>query len=198
MRYQWVLELPAVCLLFVVLSTSLNARAEDSAVSRHSLWLQGSYVPRPCYFPLGDSDSSPQFSEDVHVGIAGGYAYRIANNSQFGVAASMRGLPGDDEYGSIRAFSLPLLFSFDPPITRSVRLVMTAGIGYLHLWGSRTYGGDAWRADGIEAMVDLGAAVRVSSQVELLASVGARGGKARLFSLAVPIGLGLRFSFGQS
>lgn len=198
MRYLSILELPAVCTALVVSSASLDARAEDGVGSRHGLWMQALYLPRPLVFPMGDGNADPQFSGGDHLGIAGGYAYRIADNFSLGIGASARGFPGGDDYRSVNAFSLPLLVSFDPHVTRHVRLMMTAGIGYLRLWGNQTYGGDAWYGDGIEGMVELGAALQVSSQIELLASVGVRGGYASLYSIVVPIGLGLRFSLGGS
>jgi len=83
-----------------------------------------------------------------------------------------------------------------------VRLMMTAGLGYQHGWGNRTYSGEGWQSNGLEAMAELGVAVRVAPKFELLSTVGVSGGVGArkdtndegFFSLAVPIGLGMRYA----
>lgn len=189
---------PAICAALGVSSASLNARAEDGNELRHLLWMQGLYVPRP-FIPTGDGNASWLFSGGDHIGMAGGYSYRLADYFALGLGASLRGFPGGDGYHSASMLSVPLLFTFDPHVARQVRLVMTAGVGALHCWGNSTYMGNAWQATGVEGSFDLGTAFQVSSSLELMASVGARVGKAEdeRFFWAAPIGLGMRLSFGS-
>ena len=119
----------------------------------------------------------------------------IADSLSLGVAATVHGFTGGDDvhgftggddYQSADVFSVPLLFSFDPHISTRVRLMMTAGLGYQHIWGNRTYGGFSWHRDGVEALVVFGVAVRVRA----MPVPHAPG----FFDLAAPIGLGFRYT----
>ena len=111
---------------------------------------------------------------------------------------TFHGFPGGDDYHSANVWSVPLLLSFDPRVSRTVRLVMTAGVGYQEIWGNHTYSGGAWERSGCEIMTDLGVAVQVAPKLELLASIGGRvmpaGSAPWFFDLAAHTGLGLRYT----
>jgi hypothetical protein len=105
------------------------------------------------------------------------------------------------------AFSLPLLLTYDPNLSSRVRLLMSVGFGYEHAWGNTDGWSKSWGADGPEAMAALGIAVRASSKLEGLVSVGARVGAVeidgfdewvreyhRVYTWAVPLGVGVRYS----
>jgi hypothetical protein len=89
-------------------------------------------------------------------------------------------------------------FSFDPHVSRTVRLVMTAGLGYQEIWGNHTYSGGAWERSGCEVMTDLGVAIQLAPKFELLASIGGSvmpaGSAPWFFDLAAALGLGLRYT----
>ena len=199
---NWRIRVLVVCSALCVLNVCGLARAEDANASPHSLWVKALYVPKPYFLPSNnDGYHSLQFSGGDHVGVAAGYGYRIAESISLGVAATIRGYPGGAGYESANVFSIPLLVSFDPHLSQSVRLMMTAGLGYQHGWGNSTYGEGSWQANGLEAMAELGVAVRVAPKFELLSTVGVSSGlgvgknpNVGFYNLAVPIGLGIRYA----
>jgi hypothetical protein len=196
MRCRAILQLLAIGVVLFVMGFYWQARAEGIDNPHHSVWFQGQYVP----FGIvgGDNSDSPTYSGGPHIGIAGGYAFRLAESMSVGLGATFHGYPGGADSRSANVLSVPLLVSFDPHASRTVRLVMTAGLGYQEIWGNHTYGGSAWERSGCEVTIDFGVAVQVAPNFELLASVGARvmpaGSAPWIFALAAPIGLGFRYT----
>jgi len=197
MRWRAILQLSAISVELFVMSPCREARAQGPDISRHSVWFQAQYLP--IFAIVGDDvGDSPTSSRGPHIGVAGGYAFRFAESLSVGLGMTFHGFPGGDDYPSATVWSVPLLLSFDPRVSRTVRLVMTAGLGYQEIWGNHTYSGGAWERTGCEVMIDLGVAVQVAPKFELLASVGGRvmpaGSAPWFFDLAAPIGLGLRYT----
>jgi len=197
MQCRAILQLSAICAGLVVLSLCRQARAQDPDISRHSVWFQAQYLPIVSVVGNDVSDS-PTYRGGPHVGVAGGYAFRFAESLSGGLGMTFHGFPGGDDYHSANVWSVPLLLSFDPRVSRTVRLVMTAGVGYQEIWGNHTYSGGAWERSGCEIMTDLGVAVQVAPKLELLASIGGRvmpaGSAPWFFDLAAHTGLGLRYT----
>jgi hypothetical protein len=186
------LRLWATGFVWVAISFSWPARAEDGADSHHTVWLQGQVVP----FAAGGGDNSESAISrgGSHIGAAGGYAFRFAKNMSVGLGLTFH-RPGGNDYYSSTVLSVPLLVSFDPHVSRTVRLVMTAGLGYQEVWGNHTYGGNAWKRSGCEVAIDFGVAVQVAPKLALLASVGARVMlDVPPFDWALPIGVGIRYT----
>ena len=197
MRCRAILQLSAIGVGLAVVIACRQARAEGTDIAHHSVWFQAQYLP--IFGVVGDDvGDSPTSSGGPHIGVAGGYAFRFAENLSAGLGMTFHGFPGGDNYHSATVWSVPLLLSFDPHVSRTVRLVMTVGLGYQLIWGNHTYGGSAWERSGCKVMFDLGVAVQVAPKLELLASVGGRvmpaGSAPWFFDLAAPIGLGLRYT----
>jgi hypothetical protein len=192
-----ILQLSAVGVGFVVMNVCRQSRAEGADISHHSVWFQAQYLP---IFGVAGDDvgDSPTSSGGPHIGVAAGYAFRFAENLTVGVGMTLHGFPGGDNSHSANVWSVPLLLGFDPHVSRTVRLVISAGLGYQRIWGSHTYSGNAWERTGCEVMIDLGVAVQVAPKFELLASIGGRvmpaGSAPWFFDIAAPIGLGLRYT----
>jgi hypothetical protein len=164
------------------------------------------YLP-DCGIKQVGAEYGIECKEGPHLGLLGAYGYRFAKNLSIGLGASIHGRPfvSDVNDGWANVFSAPVLFTFDPHLSNSVRLVMIGGLGYEHAWGQ--YYGGGWKADGLGVSVDLGAAVEVVPRLEILGTVGVRGGLlAPKFDYAtsysgplvldvnLPFGLGLRYS----
>ena len=194
-RARDILRLGSTGVVLVAISFCSPARADDGDYSHHSVWFQGQYVP----FDVigGDNSQSPK-SSGAHVGVAGGYAFRFAESLSVGLGLTYHRPPSGDEYHSATVVSVPLLFSFDPHVSRTVRLVVTASLGYQDVWGNHSYGGSAWESRGCEAGIDFGVAVQLAAKLELLASIGARVMIQIPFiewlDSALPIGLGVRYT----
>lgn len=149
----------------------------------------------------------------ARAGAAAGYAYRVAESLSIGVGGNVQGIrigdSGSDRYSyrSAYSFSVPFLLSFDPHLSQSLRLVMTTGLGYEHAWGNDGGQHHDWSGDGVTALAELGVAVRVLPKLEVLGSVGVRGGMVNakkfenwfrhlepIFTWATPLEFGFRYS----
>ena len=220
---------PATCFALLVLSLSTGVKAEHVAVSPnivstvraadsprvdnspHNVWLKAQYLRVSGAMQL--AEYGVESGTGARVGAAAGYAYRVAESLSIGVGANIHGFRigdnGSDQYSyrSAYSFSVPLLLSFDPHVSQSLRLVMTAGLGYEHAWGNDDGMRDDWSGDGLTALAELGVAVRVLPKLEVLATAGARGGVvnakkfenwfhylAPVFTWAAPLEVGVRYS----
>lgn len=231
MRQSAIRGLPACCFALVVSSVSIGVQAEGVAApsssestasvadspgvddSHHNVWFKAQYLP------LSGATQLAEYGVDsgtgARIGAAAGYAYRIAESLSIGVGASIHGIritdSDSDGYRyrlrSANSFSMPLLLSFDPRLTQSLRLVMTAGLGYEHAWGTDNGMGIRWSGNGLTALAELGVAVRVLPRLEVLGAVGARVGVVNakkfenwfhyldpVYTWAVPLEVGIRYS----
>jgi hypothetical protein len=183
----------------VVSCVCCHALAEDAINSPHSVWIQ------PQYWLGFYAEQSVEWGVSgggQQIGVAGGYAYRFTRNLSIGVGANIHGLSVSEQYGSANAFSVPLLFGFDPSVSSSVRLMMTVGFGYERAWGNHgVYGRNNWQADGLEGLLGLGVAMQVTPKLEMLASgalqvgfVTEKDSSLGIYTAGIPFGLGLRYT----
>lgn len=188
----WVLSVVFAC---GVPSWPRRAMAQESESRQHAVGLRALATP----FSFADEPEGWGIKPGHDIGGTLSYDYFLLDWLALGVAGSIRGTFGQSssyQTGSLShtTVAVPLVLSFEPRILNQLRFVGAVGLAYQHVWmGPTTRVGDHFVANGYEALVDIGAALRLArTPLELVLLVGVRRGRAEYSDIRATMAVVLR------